>query len=34
VTPIVWTEADELATLPAPDLAAAPDDAPGVSIRH
>jgi ATP-dependent Lon protease len=31
VTPIDWTEADELATVPAPDLAAAPDE---VSIRH
>ncbi|HEX8584892.1 MAG TPA: endopeptidase La [Allosphingosinicella sp.] len=31
VTPIDWTEADELATVPVPDLAAAPDE---VSIRH
>ena len=31
VTPIDWTEADELATLPAPELAAAPDE---ISIRH
>jgi ATP-dependent Lon protease len=33
VAPIDWTEADELAAVPAPDLAAAPDDA-GPSIRH
>jgi ATP-dependent Lon protease len=34
VVPIDWTEADELAPLRAPDLAAAPDDQAGVSIRH
>jgi ATP-dependent Lon protease len=33
VVPIEWTEADELATLPPAELAAAPDDG-GVSIRH
>jgi ATP-dependent Lon protease len=33
VAPIDWTEADELA-IPTPELAAAPDDATGVSIRH
>jgi ATP-dependent Lon protease len=31
VVPIDWTEADELATVPAPELASAPDE---VSIRH
>jgi ATP-dependent Lon protease len=31
VIPIDWTEADELATVPAPELASAPDE---VSIRH
>jgi ATP-dependent Lon protease len=34
VVPIDWTEADDLAAVPAPELAAAPDDAPGASIRH
>jgi ATP-dependent Lon protease len=34
VVPIDWTEADELATVPAPELASAPDDAGGPSIRH
>ena len=34
VEPIDWTEADDLAAVPTPELAAAPDDAPGVSIRH
>jgi ATP-dependent Lon protease len=34
VVPIDWTEADELATVPAPELASAPDDAVGASIRH
>src|SRR5687768_13365812 len=33
VVPIDWTEADDLG-LPAPELAAAPDDATGLSIRH
>ncbi|HEX8063791.1 MAG TPA: endopeptidase La [Allosphingosinicella sp.] len=33
VAPIDWTEADELAAVPAPELASAPDD-PGASIRH
>jgi ATP-dependent Lon protease len=33
VVPIDWTEADDLG-LAAPELAAAPDDATGVSIRH
>jgi ATP-dependent Lon protease len=33
VAPIDWTEADELAAIPAPELAAAPDDA-AASIRH
>ena len=31
VEPIVWTDADELAAVPAPDLAAAPDEA---ALRH
>jgi ATP-dependent Lon protease len=31
VVPIDWTEADELATVPAPELASAPDE---LSIRH
>jgi ATP-dependent Lon protease len=34
VAPIDWTEADELPPVPAPELAAAPDDATGASIRH
>jgi hypothetical protein len=34
VVPIEWTEADELATLPPTDLASAPDDQAGVSVRH
>jgi ATP-dependent Lon protease len=34
VVPIEWSEADELAAVPAPELAAAPDDASGVSVRH
>jgi ATP-dependent Lon protease len=34
VVPIEWSEADELAAVPAPELAAAPDDAPGASVRH
>jgi ATP-dependent Lon protease len=34
VVPIEWTEADELAPLPPTELAPAPDDHPGVSIRH
>jgi ATP-dependent Lon protease len=34
VVPIEWTEADELAAVPAPDLAAAPDEAQGPAIRH
>ncbi|HYD38518.1 MAG TPA: endopeptidase La [Allosphingosinicella sp.] len=33
VAPIAWSEADEL-PVPAPELAAAPDDAAGASIRH
>ncbi|HEX8308528.1 MAG TPA: endopeptidase La [Allosphingosinicella sp.] len=33
VAPIDWTEADELAAVPAPELASAPDDVAG-SIRH
>jgi ATP-dependent Lon protease len=33
IVPIDWTEADDLG-LPAPELAAAPDDALGASIRH
>jgi ATP-dependent Lon protease len=32
IAPIAWTEADELP--PVPELAAAPDDAAGASIRH
>ena len=34
VVPIEWTEADDLAAVPVPELAAAPDDAAGASIRH
>jgi ATP-dependent Lon protease len=34
VAPIDWTEADDLAPVPAPELAAAPDDVAGASIRH
>jgi ATP-dependent Lon protease len=34
VAPIDWTEPDDLAAVPAPELAAAPDDAAGASIRH
>jgi ATP-dependent Lon protease len=34
VVPIDWTEADDLGTVPPPELAAAPDDAPGGAIRH
>jgi len=34
VAPIDWTEADDLAALPAPELATAPDDQAGASIRH
>jgi len=34
VVPIEWTEADELATLRPAELAPAPDDHTGVSIRH
>jgi len=34
VVPIDWTDADELAAVPAPELAAAPDDGQGASIRH
>ena len=34
VAPIDWTEADELPPVPTPELAAAPDDAAGASIRH
>ncbi|HEX8574163.1 MAG TPA: endopeptidase La, partial [Allosphingosinicella sp.] len=34
VAPIDWTEADDLAAVPAPELATAPDDAVGASIRH
>src|SRR5687767_15508845 len=34
VAPIDWTEADDLAAVPAPELAAAPDDVAGASIRH
>ena len=34
VAPIDWTEADDLAAVPAPELAAAPDEAAGASIRH
>ncbi|MDT9597789.1 endopeptidase La [Sphingosinicella rhizophila] len=33
VIPIDWTDADELAAVPVPDLAAAPDEG-GASIRH
>ncbi len=34
VVPIEWTDADELAAVPPTELAAAPDDAVGVSSRH
>jgi ATP-dependent Lon protease len=34
VAPIDWTEADDLAAVPAPELATAPDEAVGASIRH
>ena len=34
VIPIEWTDADELAAVPPTELAAAPDDATGVSSRH
>ena len=34
VVPIEWTEADELAALPPSELAPAPDDRTGASIRH
>jgi ATP-dependent Lon protease len=34
VAPIDWTDADELAPVPVPELASAPDDAVGQSIRH
>ena len=34
VVPIEWTDAEELATVPVPELAAAPDDQTGASIRH
>ncbi|HYI41504.1 MAG TPA: endopeptidase La [Allosphingosinicella sp.] len=34
IAPIDWTEADELAAVPKPELAAAPDEAVGASIRH
>ncbi|MEA3008357.1 MAG: ATP-dependent Lon protease [Sphingomonadales bacterium] len=34
VAPIDWTEADDLAAVPAPELATAPDDVGGPSIRH
>ena len=34
VVPIEWTDAEELATVPVPELAAAPDDKSGASIRH
>jgi hypothetical protein len=34
VVPIEWTEADELATLPRTELAAAPDEVIGVGSRH
>jgi ATP-dependent Lon protease len=34
VVPIEWTEADELAAVPPAELAAAPDEPQGVSIRH
>ncbi len=34
VEPIDWTEADDLAAVPAPELAAAPEDGSSVSIRH
>jgi ATP-dependent Lon protease len=34
VVPIEWSEADELATMPPPDVAPSPDDPKGVSVRH
>jgi ATP-dependent Lon protease len=34
VVPIEWSDAEELAAVPPPELAAAPDDAAGASIRH
>jgi ATP-dependent Lon protease len=34
VVPIEWSDAEELAAVPPPELAAAPDDATGASIRH
>ncbi len=34
VAPIDWTEADDLAAVPVPELAAAPDEAVGASSRH
>jgi ATP-dependent Lon protease len=34
VAPIDWTDADDLAAVPAPELATAPDDPTGASIRH
>ncbi|MFN3946299.1 MAG: endopeptidase La [Allosphingosinicella sp.] len=34
VVPIEWSEADELAAVPPTELAAAPDESQGVSIRH
>jgi ATP-dependent Lon protease len=34
VAPIDWTEADDLAAVPAPELATAPDEAVSASIRH
>ncbi len=34
VVPIEWSEADELAAVPPSELATAPDDTAGVSVRH
>jgi ATP-dependent Lon protease len=34
VVPIEWSDADELAALPPTELAVAPDDAAGASVRH
>jgi ATP-dependent Lon protease len=34
VVPIEWSDAEELAAVPAPDLATPSDDGAGVSIRH
>lgn len=34
VVPIEWSDAEELAAVPAPDLATSSDDGAGVSIRH